>query len=65
MLLGNKSDMIENRAVSFEKAKSFANKKELLFFETSAKTAECVETAFFSISKRLVERKFFFFSSKS
>ena len=57
MLLGNKADLVESRQVSFEKAKSFAGKKEILFFETSAKTAECVETAFFSVSKQLLERK--------
>lgn len=56
MLIGNKSDM-ENRVVSFEKAKSIYANKDVLFYETSAKTAECVETAFQSISKKLLEKK--------
>ena len=57
MLLGNKSDLISSRTVSFEKAKALAAKKSLPFFETSAKTAECVEEAFFAVSKKLLERK--------
>ena len=57
MLLGNKSDLIEHRQVSLEKAKGIAARKEILFYETSAKTSECVETAFNSIAKQLLERK--------
>jgi hypothetical protein len=40
--LGNKSDMRTEQKVSSEDALGFANEKKMLFFETSAKTAEHV-----------------------
>lgn len=45
-LLGNKSDLREKRAVSFEEAEEFAKKSGLLFFEVSAKEATNVNRAF-------------------
>merc|ERR1712170_315611 len=46
MLIGNKSDLSNKRAVSKEEGESFAAKNGLTFLETSAKTAENVEAAF-------------------
>ena len=43
MLIGNKSDLANKRAVSREEGESFAQKNGLTFLETSAKTAENVE----------------------
>ena len=57
MLLGNKNDLVNLRNVSFEKAQSFAKRNEILFYETSAKTSEGVETAFYAITAKLLERK--------
>jgi Ras-related protein Rab-11A len=46
MLVGNKSDLEEQRAVSTEDAKEFAEKENLFFLETSALQATNVESAF-------------------
>ncbi|CAN6299592.1 unnamed protein product [Urochloa humidicola] len=46
MLVGNKSDLEEERAVSTEDAKEFAEKENLFFLETSALQATNVENAF-------------------
>ncbi|KAF8720722.1 hypothetical protein HU200_023625 [Digitaria exilis] len=46
MLVGNKSDLEEERAVSTEDAKEFAEKENLFFLETSAMQATNVENAF-------------------
>ena len=50
MLIGNKSDLANKRAVSREEGESFAAKNGLTFLETSAKTAENVE----AVSRTLI-----------
>lgn len=45
ILVGNKADMRETQAVSTEAAAEFAKAKGMLFFETSARTAEHVRSA--------------------
>ena len=49
MLIGNKSDQEQRRAVSTKEGEEFAQKNGLVFLETSAKTAvnvEAVSTSF-------------------
>ncbi|XP_020104017.1 ras-related protein Rab11D-like [Ananas comosus] len=46
MLVGNKSDLEDQRAVATEDAREFAQKEGLFFLETSALEATNVETAF-------------------
>ena len=57
MLIGNKHDLVQEdpskRAVSIEEAADFANKYNLLFMETSAKSGYNVKEAF----ENLVESK--------
>jgi ABC-type transport system involved in multi-copper enzyme maturation permease subunit len=43
---GNKSDLEHRRAVSTKEGEAFAQEHGLVFMETSAKTAQNVETAF-------------------
>lgn len=56
-LAGNKLDLVteqpDKRAVSVEDAQAYANEAGLLFFETSAKTAENVKELFTAIAKKL------------
>merc|ERR1711963_1180040 len=53
MLIGNKSDLGNKRAVSREEGESFAEKNGLTFLETSAKTAENVEAAFIDSARKI------------
>ena len=46
MLVGNKSDLAEERRVTTDEGRRFAEENKLLFLETSAKTAENVAEAF-------------------
>ena len=46
LLIGNKTDLKFEREVTTEEGQEFADKNNLIFFETSAKTAEGVESSF-------------------
>ena len=46
LLLGNKDDLKAEREVTTEEGQEFANKHNLIFFETSAKTGHNIEEAF-------------------
>lgn len=54
ILVGNKSDLIQDVKVSSEELRQFAEKKGLEFIETSAKTSENVEEAFKYIAYKVV-----------
>lgn len=56
MLVGNKVDLAESRAVSTEEAKEYATDSEMLFFETSALDATNVDAAFKTVFERIYER---------
>ncbi len=45
-LVGNKIDLEANREVTFEEGKEFAEKNNLIFFETSAKTSVNIDATF-------------------
>ncbi|KZV30110.1 hypothetical protein F511_19653 [Dorcoceras hygrometricum] len=49
ILIGNKTDLEDQRAVPTEDAKEFAQKEELFFLETSALGATNVEEAFMTV----------------
>ena len=53
ILVGNKNDLENERQVSFEEGEAFAKKHNLIFFETSAKTADNVEKAFLSVTQNI------------
>eukprot|EP01099_Mayorella_cantabrigiensis_P005577 TRINITY_DN4525_c0_g1_i1.p1 TRINITY_DN4525_c0_g1~~TRINITY_DN4525_c0_g1_i1.p1 ORF type:complete len:220 (+),score=37.79 TRINITY_DN4525_c0_g1_i1:141-800(+) len=55
MLVGNKIDLENRRAVSTEEGERFANKHNLIFLETSAKSAENVEEAFLGTARKIHE----------
>jgi len=60
LMVGNKSDLVESRAVTTEEASTFAEENGLKFIETSAMNASNVEEAFTTIlteSYRYVSNK--------
>ena len=54
VLIGNKCDLEEKRMVSIEEGKELANKHNMLFFETSAKTKINLEKIFYSLSEEMI-----------
>lgn len=60
MLVGNKSDLGNLRAVETDDAKEYAEKEKLFFLETSALEATNVENAFYTVLTeiyRIVSKK--------
>lgn len=57
LLLGNKSDLPDEKRVEERIAKEYAQKKKMEFFEVSAKTAQSVHEAFNTAAAKLIEKK--------
>jgi Ras-related protein Rab-1A len=53
LLVGNKCDLVNKKAVTYEVAKAFAEKLEIPFLETSAKAATNVEKAFLTMAAEI------------
>ena len=53
MLIGNKIDLEPRRAVSYEEGAAYAQREDLIFMETSAKTADNVEEAFVKTAEHI------------
>ena len=56
ILVSNKSDLDENREVSFEEAQKFADENDLLFLECSAKSGDNVEQTFLATANKIHEK---------
>ncbi len=56
MLIGNKSDLEHRRAVSIKEGEMFAETNRLIFLETSAKSANNVETAFVKTAESIYDK---------
>lgn len=57
MLVGNKTDLGQEREVTFEDGKEFAESHNLLFMETSAKLNHQVTEAFGAVARELLQRE--------
>jgi Ras-related protein Rab-2A len=55
MLVGNKCDLENKRAVPTEEGMRFARENDLLFIETSAKSAHNVEEAFTNTARTIYQ----------
>lgn len=56
ILVGNKCDLIQNRAVSFEEGEALAREFQIPFMETSAFNDINVEEAFMKLAKDVVKK---------
>ena len=54
VLVGNKSDLEEDKAIQYEDAELYAKEQNLIFIETSAKTGENINKLFFLIAENLL-----------
>ena len=57
ILVGNKIDLKEERVIDTEQLQNFANKKEMNFYETSAKDGTNVDKIFTELAKLILEDK--------
>ena len=57
LLIGNKSDLIDQRVITKEEAEKFANEKNICFFETSAKENINLKEAFNKIIELIFKNK--------
>ncbi|XP_063900221.1 ras-related protein Rab-14-like [Zophobas morio] len=56
LLIGNKSDLEEQRDVTYEEGKKFAEENGLLFLECSAKTGDHVDEAFVEVAQKIYQK---------
>ena len=56
-IVGNKNDLETEREVDRELATKFANSKDCVYVETSAKTGQNVETLFFEMTEKVSEKE--------
>ena len=55
LLIGNKNDLIEKRAVNYDAAENAAISLGMSYYETSAKEGSEIEKAFTNLSKKIME----------
>ena len=55
-LIGNKIDLEDKRQVTYEEGKKFAEDNNLLFFETSAKNGNNINTIFLESANNLIDK---------
>ena len=55
ILIGNKKDLDYKREVNYEEGKEFADKFNMLFYETSAKTGDNIDKVFFDSANEIIQ----------
>eukprot|EP01084_Bolivina_argentea_P153422 267515_1 len=58
LIIGNKNDLIDDRAVSYEEAKEFADELFIDYIETSAKDSVNVNRVFMSMTKQILQSNY-------
>ncbi len=55
IVVGNKIDLIDERVVNFKEAEEYTTHKNVIYYETSAKTGENVVDVVYELSKKILE----------
>ena len=55
ILIGNKCDLEEKRAITYQEGKDFADSNGMKFIETSAKTCQQVNEAFETLTQEIIK----------
>ena len=55
ILLGNKSDMVNEKIVTKEQGEEIAKTHNMKFYETSARTGDGIKDAFENISREIIK----------
>lgn len=56
-LVGNKVDLVKERKITSEMVQAFLDKTKILYFETSAKSGENIDTVFDKLIDKIVEKE--------
>ena len=56
VLIGNKSDLSDKRVISIDEGRELAEKYNMIFFETSAKTGDNVDLIFFKSAEEIAKK---------
>lgn len=56
IVVGTKCDLIDQKAITYEQGKEFAQTYDFQYFETSSKTGAGVQEAFIPLFEQIVER---------
>ena len=56
VLVGNKSDLSDKRVISIDEGRELAEKYNMIFFETSAKTGDNVDLIFFKSAEEIAKK---------
>lgn len=57
LLIGNKTDQLEQKVISPEQGKQYADQFNMDFFECSARTADQVSNAFLALARKLMAKR--------
>jgi GTPase SAR1 family protein len=55
ILVGNKTDLVDQRQVSTQEGRELAKRSKLMFMEASAKTRENVNDVFYELAEKILE----------
>jgi Ras-related protein Rab-1A len=56
LLVGNKSDLVDQRKISYEQGKDFADILKLDFIETSARNSQNINETFLALTKKIISK---------
>jgi Ras-related protein Rab-1A len=65
ILIGTKLDLIDSREISYTESKEYAEKHNMILFETSSKTSQNIDNAFIQLSELLIQENHIIIPNRS